>query len=65
MGTVCLITGYFVLLWGPLLPALFLRISGDLLLLPSALKLRLYDIVALQIMFATIDLTKITQLLTR
>lgn len=62
LGTLCLVVGYMVLLWGDIRPALFLRVTGDLLLVPSSLRLKLYDIVGLQFLFATIDVVKIIQI---
>jgi len=62
LGTFCLVVGYFILLWGDMRPALFLRVTGDLLLLPSSYKMKLYDIVGLQLLFATIDIVKIIQI---
>lgn len=62
LGTLCLVVGYMVLLWGDIRPALFLRVTGDLLLLPSSYRMKLYDIVGLQLLFATIDIVKIVQI---
>jgi hypothetical protein len=61
-GSTLLLTGYFVLLYVDVLLGCWFRLLGGLLMLPFAIKIKVWDVVGLQSFFAMIDLSKIIQL---
>jgi hypothetical protein len=62
IGSFLLLAGYFILLYVDVLLGCWFRLIGGLLMLPFAIKIKVWDVVALQSFFATIDLSKIIQL---
>ena len=56
-----LVFGHFILLWGSLETALIIKIIGGLLVLPFAIKFRLWDVVALEMLFGGMDVTRLLQ----
>lgn len=62
-GNALLVLGHFILLWGNLETALIIKIIGGLLVLPFAIKFRLWDVVALEMLFGGMDVTRLTQAL--
>ncbi len=63
IGNSLLVIGHFTLLWGSTEPALIIKIIGGLLILPFAIALTLWDVVALELVFGTMDVTKLYQIL--
>ena len=63
IGNTLLVLGHFVLLWGDTETALLIKIIGGFCILPFAFSLRLWDVVALELVFGTMDVTKLYQLL--
>ena len=62
-GNALLVLGHFILLWGSLETALIIKIIGGLLVLPFAVKFRLWDVVALEMLFGSMDVTRLVQAL--
>ena len=63
VGNTLLVIGHFTLLWGSTEPALIIKVIGGLLILPFAIFLSLWDVVALELIFGTMDVTKLYQVL--
>jgi hypothetical protein len=64
IGNTLLVIGHFTLLWGSTEPALIIKIIGGTLILPFAVCLGLWDIVALELVFGSMDVTKLIQVIT-
>jgi len=60
-GNTLLVLGHFILLWGDLQTALMIKIVGGLLILPFAYKLKLWDVIALEMLFGGMDVTRLIQ----
>lgn len=60
-GNTLLVLGHFTLLWGDLQTALIIKIIGGSLIFPFAVRLRLWDIVALQMLFGGMDVARLIQ----
>jgi hypothetical protein len=63
IGSILLLVGYMILLWGDINTALILRICGGLSLLPFGLKLKLWDLIGLQAFFISMDVSKLIQII--
>lgn len=64
IGNTLLVIGHFTLLWGSTEPALMIKIIGGSLILPFAIGLGLWDVVVLELVFGSMDVTKLIQVLT-
>jgi len=64
IGNTLLVIGHFTLLWGSTEPALIIKIIGGALILPFAIGLALWDVVILELVFGSMDVTKLVQVLT-
>ncbi len=62
-GNALLVIGHFTLLWGDAEPALTVKILGALCVLPFAFAFKLWDVVALELLFGGLDSTKLIQLM--
>jgi hypothetical protein len=62
LGSVCLIVGYFLILYVSVYWGCWVRLIGNLAMLPFAIKIRTWDIVGLEAFFSAIDASKIIQL---
>ena len=62
-GNALLVIGHFTLLWGDAEPALTVKILGALCVLPFAIAFKLWDVVALELLFGGLDGTKLFQIL--
>jgi len=62
IGNTLLVIGHFVLLWGDTQTALTIKLLGGLSVLPFAFYLRLWDVVALELLFGGMDVTRFFQL---
>jgi len=62
-GNTLLVIGHFVLLWGPIESALVVKIIGGLLIFPFAISYKLWDVVALEFLFGSMDVSKLYQVL--
>jgi hypothetical protein len=62
MGTVAMVTGYFILLYLDVKTGVAVRFLANMLMLPYAIRIKLWDIVALESFFAILDITKFIQL---
>ena len=63
IGNTLLVIGHFTLLWGSTEPALIIKIIGGSLILPFAIALGLWDVVVLELVFGSMDVTKLIQVL--
>jgi len=61
-GSVLLICGYFVLLYVDVRLGCTIRLIGNLVMIPFAIKIKTWDIVGLEAFFSVIDVSKIIQL---
>jgi hypothetical protein len=62
LGSLCLIVGYFLILYVSVYWGCWIRLIGNLAMLPFAIKIRTWDIVGLEAFFSAIDASKIIQL---
>ena len=62
LGSVFLIVGYFLILYVSVYWGCWVRLLGNLAMLPFAVKIRTWDIVGLEAFFSAIDASKIIQL---
>ena len=62
MGSICLIVGYFLVLYVSVYWGCWIRLIGNLAMMPFAIKIKTWDIVGLEAFFSTIDISKIIQL---
>ena len=63
IGNTLLVIGHFTLLWGDTQSALIIKIIGGLAILPFAFALRLWDVIALEMLFGGMDVTKLYQVI--
>ena len=62
LGSVLLICGYFVLLYVDVRLGCTIRLIGNLVMIPFAIKIKTWDIVILESFFSVIDISKIIEL---
>jgi hypothetical protein len=62
LGSVLLVVGYFLVLYVDMRIGCTFRLVGNLAMLPFAVKIRAWDVVALEAFFSFIDLSKIIEL---
>lgn len=62
LGTVLLILGYFVLLYHSVYWGCVIRLFGNIVMIPFAVKIKTWDIVFLESFFSVIDISKIIEL---
>jgi hypothetical protein len=62
LGSICLIVGYFFILYVSVYWGCWIRLIGNLAMLPFAVKIKTWDIVGLEAFFSAIDASKIIQL---
>jgi len=62
LGSICLIVGYFFILYVSVYWGCWIRLIGNLAMLPFAVKIKTWDIVGLETFFSVIDASKIIQL---
>ena len=62
LGSVLLIVGYFLILYVSVYLGCWVRLLGNLAMMPFAVKIRTWDIVGLEAFFSVIDASKIIQL---
>jgi hypothetical protein len=62
LGSICLIVGYFFILYVSVYWGCWIRLIGNLAMLPFAVKIKTWDIVGLEAFFSVIDASKIIQL---
>jgi len=62
LGSICLIVGYFFILYISVYWGCWIRLIGNIAMLPFAVKIKTWDIVGLEAFFSVIDASKIVQL---
>ena len=62
LESVLLIVGYFLLLYVSVYLGCWVRLLGNLAMMPFAVKIKTWDIVGLEAFFSVIDASKIIQL---
>ena len=62
LGSVLLIVGYFLILYVSVYLGCWVRLFGNLAMMPFAVKIKTWDIVGLEAFFSVIDASKIIQL---
>jgi len=62
IGSILLIVGYFILLYVDVKTGCWFRLIGGLVMVPFSIEIKTWDVVGLQVFFATIDISKIIQL---
>jgi len=62
LGSICLIIGYFFILYVSVYWGCWIRLIGNVAMLPFAVKIKTWDIVGLETFFSVIDASKIIQL---
>jgi hypothetical protein len=62
LGSICLIIGYFFILYVSVYWGCWIRLIGNVAMLPFAVKIKTWDIVGLEAFFSVIDASKIIQL---
>jgi len=62
LGSICLIVGYFFILYISVYWGCWIRLIGNIAMLPFAVKIKTWDIVGLETFFSVIDASKIIQL---
>jgi hypothetical protein len=62
LGSIALIVGYFLILYVSVYWGCWVRLIGNLAMMPFAVKIRTWDIVGLEAFFSVIDASKIIQL---
>ena len=62
LGSICLIVGYFLILYVSVYWGCWVRLVGNLAMMPFAFKIKTWDIVGLEAFFSAIDASKIIQL---
>lgn len=61
-GSVLLIVGYFLILYVDVKTGCTARLLGNLAMIPFAVKIKAWDVVALEVFFSVIDASKIIEL---
>lgn len=62
IGSIFMIVGYFLVLYVSVYWGCWIRVIGNLSMMPFAIKIKTWDIVALEAFFSAIDISKIIQL---
>ena len=62
MGSIRMIVGYFLVLYVSVYWGCWIRLIGNLAMMPFAIKIKTWDIVGLEAFFSAIDISKIIQL---
>jgi len=62
IGSILLIIGYFILLYGDMKTGCWFRLIGGLVMVPFSIQIKTWDVIVLQAFFAVIDTSKIIQL---
>jgi hypothetical protein len=63
LGNICLVLGYYTILWGDMKTGLVVKCLGGLLTVPFALKLKLWDVLFISGLFTFIEVSKILYLI--
>ena len=62
IGNILLIVGYQIMLWGDFKYGLLIKLIGGILTIPFAIKLKLWDVVALCAFFTVNEVAKVIHL---
>lgn len=62
LGNAFIIIGYFIILWGDMATGLVIKLVAGSLLIPSLIKLKMWDSVVICSFFFCIEFTKFLQL---
>ena len=62
IGNILLIVGYQIMLWGDFKYGLLIKVIGGILTIPFAIKLKLWDVVALCAFFTVNEVAKVIHL---
>jgi hypothetical protein len=62
IGNAFLVVGYQIMLWGDFKNGLIIKFFGGLLTIPFAIKLKLWDVLALCAFFSFTEVSKLIQL---
>ena len=62
LGSILLIVGYFFILYVSVYWGCWIRLLGNLAMIPFAIRIKTWDIVGLEAFFSVIDASKIIQL---
>jgi len=62
IGSILLIIGYFILLYGDMRTGCWFRLIGGIVMVPFSIQIKTWDVIVLQAFFAVIDASKIIQL---
>jgi len=62
MGSVLLLIGYFILLYGDVKTGCWFRLIGGSIMIPFSIQIKTWDVIILQAFFSVIDISKIIQL---
>jgi len=61
-GSILLVIGYFILLYGDMKTGCWFRLIGGLVMVPFSIQIKTWDVLVLQAFFSVIDISKIIQL---
>jgi len=64
IGSILLIIGYFILLYGDMKTGCWFRLIGGIVMVPFSIQIKTWDVIVLQAFFAIIDISKIIELST-
>jgi len=64
IGSILLIIGYFILLYGDMKTGCWFRLIGGIIMVPFSIQIKTWDIIVLQAFFSIIDVSKIIELST-
>ena len=62
IGSILLIIGYFILLYGDMRTGCWFRLIGGIVMVPFSIQIKTWDVIVLQAFFAIIDISKIIEL---
>jgi hypothetical protein len=62
LGSILLVVGYFILLYVNVKTGCIVRLIGNLVMIPFAIKIKIWDVVFLEAFFSAIDISKIVEL---
>jgi len=62
IGSILLIIGYFILLYGDMKTGCWFRLIGGIVMVPFSIQIKTWDVIVLQAFFAIIDISKIIEL---
>ena len=62
LGSILLVIGYYILLYVDIKLGCLFRLIGGLVMIPFSIQIKTWDILGLQVFFATIDISKIIEL---